>query len=463
MAKSKNSKILAMALCASVMAGIYASPVMAADVNANFDSDSGNIVFTIAGDTYTIKKDDITKAIERNHIHSNGQISANAGFTANGGNYYAIRGTNNQYTMLANEKYFALGSGGLLKGHEGSDNYNTTKERATFYVDNATGNVTTKGTLSGTGLTAEGASGGLYVRDVVDGKTMIYTKAADADGTNTVWIDPENGNISTIGTVGVTDDLESGKLITQIQGSGENIGDIAVGIQYDGEGNITGQNIVLDASTGDVISKGDVTTLNDDGTVNYSLNTIGANTAGIERIQNGAGNDITEIEDTLRIYDNGTISTVNGAFRINNQGNVFANAVNVADGTVVISENSINAFDSKFTVNENGGVSTTGINVAEGMFTASDGGVTMANNNLSVDLNGNIKAGTYNGVKIGMNEDGDIIDIDIPTRKLNVLISDDEMAKRKAAWVRPEPKVKTGYLSRYAKLTTSANTGAVLE
>ena len=115
-----------------------------------------------------------------------------------------------------------------------------------FYVDKD-GSVTTKGTLSGTGLVAEGATGGLYVRDVDDGKTMIYTKAADADGTNTVWIDPENGNISTIGTVGVTDDLESGKLITQIQGSGENIGDIAVGIKADGT-----QMIHLDASTGSI-------------------------------------------------------------------------------------------------------------------------------------------------------------------------------------------------------------------
>ena len=140
----------------------------------------------------------------------------------------------------------------------------------------------------------------------------------------------------------------------------------------------------------------------------YKLTDIGANTAGIEHIQNSAGNNITEIEDTLRIYDNGTISTVNGAFRINEQGNVFANAVNVADGAVVISENSINAFDSKFTVNKNGEVSTTGVNVAEGMFTASAGGVTMAKNKLSVDLNGNITAGTYNGVKIGMDGNGDI-------------------------------------------------------
>lgn len=76
---------------------------------------------------------------------------------------------------------------------------------------------------------------------------------------------------------------------------------------------------------------------------------------------------------------------------------------------------------------------------------------------------GHVSPEAMAGGPIAYVEDGDIIDIDIPARKLNVLISDDEMTKRKAAWVRPEPKVKTGYLSRYAKLTTSANTGAVLE
>lgn len=76
---------------------------------------------------------------------------------------------------------------------------------------------------------------------------------------------------------------------------------------------------------------------------------------------------------------------------------------------------------------------------------------------------GHVSPEAMAGGPIAYVEDGDIIDIDIPARKLNVLISDEEMAKRKAAWVRPEPKVKTCYLSRYAKLTTSANTGAVLE
>jgi dihydroxy-acid dehydratase len=67
------------------------------------------------------------------------------------------------------------------------------------------------------------------------------------------------------------------------------------------------------------------------------------------------------------------------------------------------------------------------------------------------------------GGPIAFIHDGDTITIDIPGRKLELEVSDEELAKRKAAWTRPEPKVKTGYLSRYARLVTSANTGAVLK
>ena len=59
-------------------------------------------------------------------------------------------------------------------------------------------------------------------------------------------------------------------------------------------------------------------------------------------------------------------------------------------------------------------------------------------------------------------EDGDIISIDIPGRKLTLLVDDEELNRRRAAWVKPEPKIKSGYLARYARLTTSANTGAVV-
>ena len=64
---------------------------------------------------------------------------------------------------------------------------------------------------------------------------------------------------------------------------------------------------------------------------------------------------------------------------------------------------------------------------------------------------------------IGLVRNGDIIDIDIPGRSLSVRVSDDELEARRADLVHPEARVKTGYLARYARLVTSANTGAVLE
>lgn len=76
---------------------------------------------------------------------------------------------------------------------------------------------------------------------------------------------------------------------------------------------------------------------------------------------------------------------------------------------------------------------------------------------------GHISPEAMEGGPIALIHDGDTISIDIPNRKLQLEVSDEELAKRKAAWKQPEPKVKTGYLSRYARLVTSANTGAVLK
>ncbi|MGM9539792.1 dihydroxy-acid dehydratase [Anaerovibrio sp.] len=75
---------------------------------------------------------------------------------------------------------------------------------------------------------------------------------------------------------------------------------------------------------------------------------------------------------------------------------------------------------------------------------------------------GHVSPEAMAGGPIALIEDGDIIDIDIPNRKLELRVSDEELARRRAAWVKPEPKIKTGYLSRYAKLTTSASKGAVV-
>ncbi|MBR1845710.1 MAG: dihydroxy-acid dehydratase, partial [Oscillospiraceae bacterium] len=67
------------------------------------------------------------------------------------------------------------------------------------------------------------------------------------------------------------------------------------------------------------------------------------------------------------------------------------------------------------------------------------------------------------GGTIGLVEEGDIISIDIPNHKITLEVPDDVLAQRKAKLVMPEPKVKSGYLARYAKLVTSADKGAVLE
>lgn len=76
---------------------------------------------------------------------------------------------------------------------------------------------------------------------------------------------------------------------------------------------------------------------------------------------------------------------------------------------------------------------------------------------------GHVSPEAMEGGPIALLEEGDIIAIDIPKRSLNVRLSDEELAARRANWKQPAPKVTTGYLSRYAKLVTSANTGAVLK
>ncbi len=67
------------------------------------------------------------------------------------------------------------------------------------------------------------------------------------------------------------------------------------------------------------------------------------------------------------------------------------------------------------------------------------------------------------GGPIALVEEGDRIRIDIPGNRLEVLVSDEEMAARKEKWQPREPRVTTGYLARYAKMVTSGNRGAVLE
>lgn len=76
---------------------------------------------------------------------------------------------------------------------------------------------------------------------------------------------------------------------------------------------------------------------------------------------------------------------------------------------------------------------------------------------------GHVSPEAAEGGLIGLVENGDKIEIDMINCTIKLLVSDEEIAIRKANWVKPEPKVKDGYLSRYAKLVTSAATGAVFK
>ncbi|MBI2914809.1 MAG: dihydroxy-acid dehydratase [Firmicutes bacterium] len=75
---------------------------------------------------------------------------------------------------------------------------------------------------------------------------------------------------------------------------------------------------------------------------------------------------------------------------------------------------------------------------------------------------GHVSPEAAEGGPVAAVRDGDLIEIDIPERRLDILVPAEELSRRLASWKPPEPRVKKGYLARYSRLVTSAATGAVL-
>ena len=75
---------------------------------------------------------------------------------------------------------------------------------------------------------------------------------------------------------------------------------------------------------------------------------------------------------------------------------------------------------------------------------------------------GHVSPEAMEGGPIALVKEGDVIEMDIPKRSLELKVKSDELNKRKENWKPPEPKIKEGWLARYAKVVTSANTGAVV-
>jgi len=76
---------------------------------------------------------------------------------------------------------------------------------------------------------------------------------------------------------------------------------------------------------------------------------------------------------------------------------------------------------------------------------------------------GHVSPEAMEGGLIGLVEEGDIISVDITNKKLELKVSEEEIEIRRKKYIKPQPKITKGYLGRYARLVTSANTGAVLK
>ncbi len=100
-----------------------------------------------------------------------------------------------------------------------------------------------------------------------------------------------------------------------------------------------------------------------------------------------------------------------------------------------------------------------GMGLGESVALLTDGRFSGATRGASI---GHISPEAAAGGTIALVEEGDTIFIDIPNCEITLKVSEEELERRRAAWICPEPKVKTGYLARYAKLVSSADRGAIL-
>ena len=100
----------------------------------------------------------------------------------------------------------------------------------------------------------------------------------------------------------------------------------------------------------------------------------------------------------------------------------------------------------------------TGAGLASEVALLTDGRFSGATQGLCI---GHIAPEAAAGGYIAAIRDGDIIEIDIEKRLLQVVLSDEEIAARMADWKTPEPRYKTGVFAKYAKLVTSASEGAI--
>jgi len=137
---------------------------------------------------------------------------------------------------------------------------------------------------------------------------------------------------------------------------------------------------------------------------------------------------------------------------------IYAKQINPGDVVVIRYEGPKGGPGMREMLNPTSAIAGMGLGVEVALVT--DGRFSGATRGAAI---GHVSPEAAAGGVIGLVEEGDIITVDIPNRAITLEVSDDELARRREDWVCPEPKVKTGYLARYAKLVSSADKGAILQ
>ena len=137
---------------------------------------------------------------------------------------------------------------------------------------------------------------------------------------------------------------------------------------------------------------------------------------------------------------------------------IYAGKINPGDVVVIRYEGPKGGPGMREMLNPTSAICGMGLDTSVALIT--DGRFSGATRGASI---GHVSPEAASGGNIGLVHEGDIISIDINNYKIELKVSDEELAKRRENWTPNEPKIKTGYLARYAKLVTSADKGAILE
>ncbi|MBQ9433917.1 MAG: dihydroxy-acid dehydratase [Synergistaceae bacterium] len=137
---------------------------------------------------------------------------------------------------------------------------------------------------------------------------------------------------------------------------------------------------------------------------------------------------------------------------------IYAGGINPGDVVVIRYEGPKGGPGMREMLNPTSAICGMGLDTSVALIT--DGRFSGATRGASI---GHVSPEAASGGNIALVREGDIISIDINSYSISLKVSDEELAKRRAEWKAPEPKIKTGYLARYAKLVTSADKGAILE